>query len=136
MKKIIAIVLSLVFVFAVTSVTFAASAKKAKPVQATGEVTAVDATANTITLKAKNGDVTVATDDKTKVMPKDKKIADVKVGDKVMVTYTNTDGKNTAKSVTIKPAPKKTEKAVKKEAAPAKQEVPAAAAPAKKSAGY
>ncbi len=186
MKKIIAIVLSLVFVFAVTAVTFAAEKKeaapaapakkeaaaekkdaapaadkkadkKAKTVQATGEVTAVDAKANTITLKAKKGDVTVACDDKTKVLPKDKKIADVKVGDKVKVIYTEADGKNTAKSVTIMPAPKKAEKkeaapaadkkAEKKEMAPAKKEAPAAAAPAaapakkeaapaKKSAGY
>lgn len=185
MKKIIAIVLSLVFVFAVTSVTFAAEkkeaapaapakkevaaekkeaapakkeaapAKKAKSVQATGEVTAVDAKANTMTLKAKKGDVTVATDDKTKVMPKGKTAADVKVGDKVKVVYTEADGKNTAKSVTIMPAPKKAEKkeaapaaekkADKKEAAPAKKDAPAAAAPAaapakaapaKKAAGY
>ena len=137
MKKIIAIVLSLVFVFAVTSLGFAA----AKSIQATGEVTAMDAKG--ITLKAKKGDVTVATDDKTKVMPKGKTMADVKVGEKVKVVYTEADGKNTAKSVTILPAPKKKaeKKAEKKEMAPAKKEAapaaaPAKAAPAKKSAGY
>jgi len=173
MKKIIAIVLSLIFVFAVTSVTFAAEkkeaapaaekkaapaaekkeaapAKKSAPKQATGEVTAIDAKANTITVKAKKGDVTVGTDDKTKVMPKGKAIADVKVGDKVKVVYTEADGKNTAKSVTIMPAPKKAAPAAEKKAAPAaekkaekKESAPAAApaaapakpAPAKKAAG-
>lgn len=177
MKKIIAILLTLIFVFAITSVTFAAEkaaapaaekkmdakadakkdaapaekkdakpAKKAATKQTTGEVTAVDAKANTITVKAKKGDVTVSADDKTKFMPKGKTIADVKAGDKVKVTYTEADGKMTAKSVTIMPAAKKKEE--KKEAAPAKKEAapaaPAApekkdapAAPAKKkSAGY
>ena len=144
MKKTIAIVLSLIFVFAVSSVTFAAEAKKemapaekkemapkaeakkaGKTVQVTGEVAAVDAKANTITVKGKKGDVVIAVDDKTK-MAKGKTIADVKAGDKVTVKYSEADGKNTAKSVEMKAAP-----------------APAAAAPAekkapekKKAAGY
>ncbi|MBI5101841.1 MAG: hypothetical protein HZB33_08425 [Nitrospirae bacterium] len=167
MKKTIAILLTMIFVFAVTSVTFASDAKKeaapaaaakaeakkeaapvekkdAKPAkksapqQATGEVAAVDAKAKTMTVKApKKGDVTVSTDDKTKFMPAGKTIADVKAGDKVTVKYTETDGKNTAKSVEIKAAPAKKEekkaapaaaapKAEEKKAAPA---APAAAAP-------
>ncbi len=117
MKKTIAIVLSLVLMFAFTAVTFAAekaaapaekkeaaAAKKAAPAkkavkkQVTGEVTAVDAKANTLTVKGKKGDVTLSTDDKTTVMAgKDKKtLADVKAGDKVTVHYTEADGKNVA----------------------------------------
>ena len=48
--------------------------------------------------------------DKTKIMldNETKSLADVKVGDKVKVKYTNADGKNTAKSVAIKSAEKKT----------------------------
>jgi Cu/Ag efflux protein CusF len=130
MKKTIAIVLSLVLMFAFTAVTFAAekaavpaekeAAKKAVKKQVIGEVTAVDANANTLTVKGKKGDVMVSTDDKTTIMAnKDKKtLADVKAGDKVTVNYTEADGKNVATKVAIKaaPAPK--------------------AAPAKKAAGY
>ena len=121
--------------FAFTAVTFAAEkAKKAAKKQVTGEVTAVDAKANTLTVKGKSGDVTVSTDDKTKVTAgKDKKtLADVKVGDKVEVKYTEADGKNTASHVSIKAAPAK--KAEKAAPAPAKA-APAEKAPAKKAAG-
>ena len=167
MKKTIAIVLSLVLMFAFTAVTFAtekaaapaekkeaapakkeaAPAKKAAKKEVTGEVTAVDAKANTLTVKGKKGDVTVSTDDKTTVVAgKDKKtLADVKAGDKVKVKYTEAEGKNTATKVEIMAAPAKKEpkaekKAAtpeKKEAAPAAAPAPAPAAPAKKkAAGY
>ena len=150
MKKTIAIVLSLVLMFAFTAVTFAAEkaaapAKKAVKKQVTGEVTAVDAKANTLTVKGKKGDVMVSTDDKTAVTAgKDKKtLADVKVGDKVTVNYTEADGKNVAAKVAIKAAPAKKAEKKEKAAAPAKKEAapaPAAApapkaAPAKKAAG-
>lgn len=163
MKKAIAIVISLMFVFALTSVSFAAAKKeaaaadkkeapakeekkaekKAAAKQITGEVTAVDAKANTITVKSKKAEVTVTVDDKTKFMPKGKTMADVKAGEKVMVKYTEAEGKNTAKSVKIEAAKKakaekkEEKKAEKKEAAPApaKEEKKA---PAKKPAagGY
>ena len=86
MKKTIAIVLTLVLMFAFTAVTFAAEkaaapaekkeaapakkevAKKAVKKQVTGEVTAVDAKANTLTVKGKKADVMLSTDDKTTVM--------------------------------------------------------------------
>ena len=136
MKKTLAILLTLIFVFALTSVTFAAKKKAAAAKQATGEVTAVDAKANTITVKATKGDVTVSADDKTKFMPKGKTIADIMAGDKVKVTYTEADGKMTAKSVTIMPAAKKKEvKKATPAAAPAAPDAPAAPAK-KKSAGY
>ena len=157
MKKTIAIVLSLVLMFAFTAVTFAdekaaapaekkaAHAMKAVKKQVTGEVTAVDAKANTLTVKGKKGDVMVSTDDKTTVMAgKDKKtLADVKAGDKVTVNYTEADGKNVAAKVAIKAAPAKKEEKKEKAAAPAEKAAPAPAAapapkaaPAKKAAGY
>lgn len=162
MKKTIAIVLSLLFVFAIASVSFAAEAKKeaapakkeaapaekkeAAPAKAkkgtvSGEVMAIDAKASTLTVKGpKKGDVVVSVTDKTKIMSgKDKKtLADIKAGDKVKVAYTEAEGKNTASSVTIEPAaakkaaPKKEEP--KKEAAPAKAEPKPAAKP--KAGGY
>jgi ribosomal protein S1 len=104
MKKAIAIIVSVLFVFAIASISFATEEKKAAPApaaaekkapakvkQVTGEVTMVDAKAKTITVKGKKGDVVVAADDKM--------MADVKAGDKVTVKYTEADGKNTAKSV-------------------------------------
>ncbi|MBM4145723.1 MAG: hypothetical protein FJ240_05530 [Nitrospira sp.] len=141
MKKAIAIIVSVLFVFAITSVSFAAEKaaapapveKKAEPAKAekkapakvkqvTGDVTAVDAKAKTITVKGKKGDVVIAVDEKM--------IADVKAGDKVTAKYTEADGKNTAKSVK-KAAAKKAEE---KKAEPVKMEKKAepAAKPAEK----
>lgn len=135
MKKAIAIIVSVLFVLAITSLSFATEEKKAAPApaapaaekkapaaekkapvkQVTGEAAAVDMKANTITVKGKKAETTVTCDDKTKVMMgKEKKsCADVKVGDKVTAKYSEADGKNMAKSVSIhaaKPAEKKMEK--------------------------
>lgn len=151
MKKTIAIIVAVLFVLSVgfafaadqkaapsaasapAKETAPAKAEKKAPAkvhQVTGEVAAVDATAKTLTVKGKKGDVAIAADDKTSVMVgKEKKaLADVKVGDKVMVKYAEMDGKNVAKSVTV--SPKKEKKETKKEAAPAA----AAPAPAEKKA--
>jgi Cu/Ag efflux protein CusF len=116
MKKILSVVLSLIFVFAVTSISFAAETKDAaaapaveqkeaaKPVQVTGEITAIDAAAKTFTVKGRKGEVAFSANDKTKVKAgkEAKTLADLKAGDKVTVKYTKADGKNMAKSVKIK----------------------------------
>jgi Cu/Ag efflux protein CusF len=130
-KKALALIISVLFVFAVSSLSFAAAEQKAAPApakmeekkapvkvkQATGAVTAVDAKAKSITVKAKKGDVTAMVDDKTKIMmgKEMKTLADVKAGDKVTMKYSEADGKMTAKSIAIKPA----EKMMEKKAAPA-----------------
>jgi hypothetical protein len=73
----------------------------------------------TVTKKMKHKVVATAViiNDKTNIkMGKEKKaLADVKVGDKVIVTYKDLEGKNVAQNITIKPAvtapeEKKTEK--------------------------
>lgn len=120
MKKTIAILLSLVLMFAFSAVTFAADkaaapAKKAEKKQVTGEVAAIDAKAKTITVAKKVKDKV----EETVISVDDKMLADVKQGDKVTVKYTVTDGNNAAKSL-------------KKAAAKAEKK----AAPAKKAAGY
>jgi len=153
MKKAIAIIVSVLFVLSVAGLSFAAEKKEtapsatekaapakaekkapAKVKQVTGEVAAVDAKANTLTVKGKKGDVMVNADDKTsvKVGKEKKSLADVKAGDKVTVKYAEMDGKNVAKSIMVSAAPaKKEKKEMKKEAAPAA--APAApAAPAEK----
>lgn len=116
MKKTLAIVLFLLFLFGVASVSFAATK------QVTGKVTAVDQKTMTITVHGRKGDVTASVDSRTKVVHgKDKKtLADVQVGDKVTLKYSKVDGKNMAKRVIIK------------KTAPAKK----AAEPAKAAPGY
>ena len=121
MKKAIAIIVSLLFVFSVAGLSFAAEKKAPVKVKwLTGEVTAVDATANTITVKGKKAETTITCDDKAKVMMgKEKKAcADVKMGDKLSVRYSEVEGKNVAKSVSIHAAkPTAEEKAAAKKAA-------------------
>ncbi|NCO67171.1 MAG: hypothetical protein COY75_08755 [Nitrospirae bacterium CG_4_10_14_0_8_um_filter_41_23] len=128
MKKAIAIIVAVLFVFALTSISFAAEKKAAtatapaekkeapaKVKQVSGEVVTVDATAGTLTVKSKKKEVVLSTNDKTviKIGKEKKALADIMVGDKVKAKYTEIDGKNVAKSIaaksiTIRPAEKKT----------------------------
>jgi len=122
MKKTIALIVSLLFVLSVAGLSFAEEKKEAAPAPAAkeeqkmhkkhhhakkdgqyvhGEVTAVDAAANTLTIKGKKDEVTLTTDDKTK-FHKGKTLADVKVGDKLAVKYSEADGKMVAKSIKMK----------------------------------
>jgi len=98
MKKTIAIVLSVIFVLAIASLTFAGTK------QVTGDVTAVDAKASMVTVKGRSGEVMVEVVDSTKIKAghQSKTLEDVKVGEKVKVVYTEADGKNTAKSIEMK----------------------------------
>ncbi len=126
MKKAIAIFVSVLFVFAIASLSFAAEKaatapaavekKELAPVKAeekkamvkvkriSGDVVAVDATAGTLTVKSKTQKVSLSTDDKTVVtMGKEKKtFGDVKAGDKVTVKYKEVEGNNVAKSIAVK----------------------------------
>jgi ribosomal protein S1 len=86
----------------------------AKAKQMTGEVNEVDTKTMTLSVSKKikgNTQVTMfSVNDRTKIMLADstKSLADIKVGDKVKVKYTNADGKNIAKSISIKSSEKKT----------------------------
>ncbi|HMK49047.1 MAG TPA: DUF5666 domain-containing protein [Thermodesulfovibrionales bacterium] len=144
MKKVLAIIVSLVLVVSFAGLSFAAEKaadKKAAPAaaekkapameekkapvaekkapakmkQVTGEVAKVDAMS--ISIKTKKGETTITVDDKTKVMMgKEKKaIADVKVGDKATVKFSEADGKMVAKSIAVKAAEMKAEPAKKAE---------------------
>ncbi len=119
MKKAIAIIAAVIFVFAITSLSFAVEEKEAAPTekpkikQVTGDVKAVDTKTGTITVskmvkdKAELTVVTVDADTKIKMVKENKALADVKVGDKVKIKYTEEAGKNVAKSIAIKPAEEK-----------------------------
>lgn len=120
MKKAVSIIVALLFVFSITSLSFAVEGQKTMPVekpkvrQVTGNVKAVDMKAKTFTVikmvRGKTEETIVTIDDNTKIkMGKEKKtFTDVKVGDKVIAKYTEVEGKNLAKSVAIKPIEKKT----------------------------
>lgn len=117
MKRILALVVALVFALTVTAAFAqqqpaakpAEPAKKAEPAkpaepakkeekaakekvkQITGEVTAIDTAGKTITVKSKKQELTIGV--------KEDQIKDIKAGDKVVVKYTEKEGKLTAKSV-------------------------------------
>lgn len=82
----------------------------AKVQQITGEVTAINTNAMTMTvtkkMRSKVLDVVVTVNDETKIMiGKEKRtFADVKAGDKVIVKYREVDGKNVTQSIAIKPS--------------------------------
>ena len=84
----------------------AAAAPAAKTAGSTtiGEISALDATAGTLTVKNKRGEKELKTDASTKVSTASKQdatLADLKVGDKVSVKYETVGGAMIAK--TIKP---------------------------------
>jgi acylphosphatase len=101
MKRILAIIVSLVFVLSVAGLSFAKEKKHAaKEMHVTGQVTAVDDAAKTLTVSSKKGEVTLMIDDMTK-FHKGKTLSDVQVGDKVTAKYSDMDGKMMASRVKI-----------------------------------
>lgn len=124
MKKAFSLVLSVLFALSIAGLSFAEekaapaapapaekkaaapAAKKTEKMKTknfTGDITAVDAAAGTITLKDKDTELTVATTAKTHVRLKNEKksVSDLKVGDKVEVRYRTKGDKNTALRVVI-----------------------------------
>lgn len=121
MKKIMVIILAALFALTLISTSFAewqwSEVQKASQfLQITGEVKAVDRNAMAITVTKKIKDEVMAAvttvDDKTKITmdEQDKNFNDIKVGDTVIVKYTQVNGKNIAKSVVIEPPVTETEK--------------------------
>ncbi|TAL31635.1 MAG: hypothetical protein EPN93_17725 [Spirochaetes bacterium] len=96
MKKYAVMACVAVFLFAVASSSFAAAAAAQKT--ATGNVTAVSA--SSITVKTTAGDVVCTIVTATKVTGK-KTVAEIKTGDKALVTYKVDAGKNVADSIDI-----------------------------------
>ncbi len=121
MKRFAILLIAALFIFGLTATQFVGDAsaypnmteKKEEPAKTTekkvtvkqisGDVSAIDAAAKTITVKGKKAEITITADEKM--------LKDVKVGDKVTVKYTEQDGKNVAKSITVKPAEKPAEPA-------------------------
>jgi len=132
MRKAVAVMASILFVFTVATVSFATEEKaapekaveKSAPVRVMmvrGDVTALDAKAKTITVTSRKGEVVIVVDDTM--------MTGINAGDKVAVKYTQVDGKNVAKSLKKFQArsrgrvkEKKVEPAAKPEGKPAEKE--------------
>lgn len=121
MKNIMVIILAALFALTLISTSFAEWQLSEVPkayefLQITGEVKAVDRNAMAITVTKKIKDEVMAAvttvDDKTKITmdEQSKNFNDIKVGDTVIVKYTQVNGKNIAKSVVIEPPVTETEK--------------------------
>ena len=100
MKKALAIIVSVLIVFSVVGLSFANDKEHATK-EISGEVTAVDTAANTLTIKGKDGEVVLTTTDRTR-FPEGKTLADVKVGDELSSKYSEKDGKMMAWKVMTK----------------------------------
>ena len=80
------------------------STTKSKSVTTTGEVTAIDAKAGTLTVKGKDKDMNLNATSRAKAA-----LGHIKAGDTVKVTYTEKDGQLNASSVSlVKDRPKST----------------------------
>lgn len=113
MKKALFAVVAIALATMFAAPTFAEDAKKAdkpKTRQFTGEITAVDAAAKSVTLKNKDGETkTIVVGDKTKIATADKKAAelsDLKAGDRMQANFTEDGDKNVATKIGPPPAPK------------------------------
>jgi len=92
MKKALVIIISVLIVLSVAGFSFAEEKKHSpKEMHVSGEVTAVDASANTLTIKGEKGEVVLTITDKTK-FAEGKTLAEVKVGDKLSAKYSEKDG--------------------------------------------
>jgi len=114
MKKSIALILALVIAFAFTGMVFAqasaptkAQANKATPQKKValktfkGAVVSVDAIANSMVVKGKKAEMTFQVDPAAKIViaKKECKLADIKTGIKVTVTYKVEGDKNIATAI-------------------------------------
>jgi len=119
MKKCIAVLLSLSFIFCIAAVSYSSENPKAqsqdfklqqasKALQITGAVKSVNEGVNTITvtkkLKDKITEVIAVTDTATKIAKGNEKksLHDIKAGDKVVVVYTKKGEVNIAQSISLK----------------------------------
>lgn len=103
MRKAVALLVAAMFVLSVFGMSLAAEKKATGVKKMTGEITAIDAAAKTLTVKELKEEKTVSYSDTTPVMEGKKKMsaADMKVGEKVTVTYKEEDGKNMAEKIAI-----------------------------------
>ena len=107
MRKVSVLSLVLCLILGLSVVAMAKDAAKPAAKTTKGDVTNVNTTDNSISVKGKTADETFWTNDKTKITENGKeiKLADVKVGDWAEVWSTAKDGKDWATKIVVK-APK------------------------------
>jgi len=103
-KKALSIVLTTLLAITVVGLAVAKDNVKIKKL-ITGEVVTVDTAADSLTLKGKRAEVVIHTNEDTVVqVAKEKKsLADVKIGAKIAVRYSEIDGKNLAERIVVEP---------------------------------
>jgi Cu/Ag efflux protein CusF len=109
MLSVVAVALTFAGVVCATENATKSDTSKAKRHDLTGEITAVDATAGTLSVKKGDETVSLTIGKNCKVVTADKKdatVADLKVGDKVTVVYVEEDGAKVAKKIGPPRAPK------------------------------
>jgi Cu/Ag efflux protein CusF len=113
MKKFLYTVAAIAVVMAVTlpvRAQDAAKPEKPKKHEFTGEITKIDVATKAVTAKNAKDEEKIFTADKAKIHTKGKEaseLSDLKVGDKVTVSYTEEGGKNVAHRIAPPDASKK-----------------------------
>jgi hypothetical protein len=74
-----------------------------------GKIVSLDTTANMLTIKTKQGEMSFCVNEKTQItMGREEKLfSDLKVGEKVKVHYTTAEGKEVAERIMVKPPKEK-----------------------------
>lgn len=118
MNKVLAAVVSLLLFVAATTSVLAAKGDRLKFIE--GDVVTIDVAAKAMTVRGRKAETVIAIDEKTTVkMNREKRsLSDIKIGDRVIVKYTEAEGKYSAVSVEIKPA--KTDKKISETGKPVK----------------
>jgi len=108
MQNLMKAVVVFIVAFGFVAMTMTEAPAKVMATKISGEVTAVDAAAKTLTVKSKDKEVTMMVTDKTSIAQgKEKKsLTDIQNGTKVTAKYVTEGDKMTAKSINIA-APKK-----------------------------
>jgi len=88
---------------------YALAAAETKVEEIIGKIVSIDTTANMVTIKTKQGEMSFYVNEKTQItMGREEKLfSDLKVGDKVKVHYTTAEGKELAERIMVKPRKEK-----------------------------
>jgi hypothetical protein len=84
---------------------YALAAEETEVEEIVGVIVSLDTTANMVTIKTKQGEMSFCVNEKTQItMGREGKLfSDLKVGEKVKVHYTTTEGKELAERIMVKP---------------------------------
>lgn len=110
MKQKLIIILTFFFVLSIFVIKGnAMGIIKSRMKEVTGEIVSMDLAKNLLTIKTINGEMTFRLNEKTKIKirKEEKRISDLKTGDKIKVYYTHVNGKDLAEIIMIKTVTKK-----------------------------